>query len=74
MNTNTKALSESIRKAGVPEAFFRDLSLSGYKNQPSENYVHFVVLQELLDYTLFTQDGSTILLRIPWTFPAVLRR
>lgn len=61
MSMDSKALMDIASKAGVPDGFFRELSLGGYKNQPSERYAHFVVLEELQDYTLFTQDGLTIL-------------
>jgi CRISPR type I-D-associated protein Csc2 len=57
---DTKVLSDIARKAGAPDGFFRDLSVGGYKNQPSERYAHFVILEELQDYALFTQDGQTI--------------
>ena len=58
----SKAFREACEKAGIniPE-YCQELSVEGYRNQPTENYVHFIVLEHLQDYTVFTQDGQNIL-------------
>lgn len=56
------AFREACKKAGInPSEYCQELSVEGYGNQPTENYVHFIVLEHIQDYTIFTQDGQNIL-------------
>ena len=58
----SKAFREACGKVGINIAdYCQQLTVEGYRNQPTENYVHFIIVERLNDYTIFTQDGQNIL-------------
>nr|MDO8115099.1 type I-D CRISPR-associated protein Cas7/Csc2 [Candidatus Sigynarchaeota archaeon] len=63
MNLESKELKTICSKNGLDLDKFctNKLEENAYKNQPTETYIHFVVLEELQDYAIFTQDGTSIL-------------
>jgi CRISPR-associated protein Csc2 len=63
-NINVAPIAELLQKNGIKDAskYFHPLeSYTSFPNQPTERYVHVVIIQEFNGYAVITQDGDGLL-------------
>jgi CRISPR-associated protein Csc2 len=64
MSTKVNEIADALKNHGIQadDDYWHELKTwKEFPNQPTERYVHFLFLQEMDGFTVFTQDGQTLM-------------